>query len=89
MNNQSSVARNIINHQDTAWFRGRESDCAHYGRVKGVAEFSDLKHPYAANKNADHVRALAQDNGTFKRKEGIFTDVYNSAARFGEVAFKS
>ena len=89
LSNQGSVAHNIINHQENAHFWARESDAAHYGRRKGVAEFADLKHPYAANTNKDHVKALAQDAGVFKRKEGVFTNLYTSAARFGEVAFKT
>ena len=89
VSNQGSVSHNIISHEENAHFRARESDAARYGRRKGVAEFADLKHPYAANANKDHVKALAQDAGVFRRKEGVFTNLYTSAARFGEVAFKT
>ena len=37
-----------------------------------------------ANKNMDLNNALNKDEGVFKRHNGIFTHLYNAAARFGE-----
>ena len=51
---------------------------------KGVAEFSDMLRPTAMNINVDHEAALKQNPGVFKRKDGIFTHLYDAAARFGE-----
>ena len=51
---------------------------------KGVAEFSDVQRPTAVNINVDHVAALKENPNVFKRKDGIFTHLYDAAARFGE-----
>lgn len=51
---------------------------------KGVAEYTDLQRPTALNKNVDHEKAIGMNPQVFKRKDGIFTHLYNSAARFGE-----
>jgi hypothetical protein len=32
----------------------------------------------------DHEKAIGMNPQVFKRKDGIFTHLYNSAARFGE-----
>jgi hypothetical protein len=37
-----------------------------------------------ANRNPDHMAAMEKNEGTFKRQNGIFTHLYNAAARFGE-----
>ena len=49
LNNAGSVPHNIINHQASINYSTRGADNAHYGRGKGVAEFSDLKHPFQPN----------------------------------------
>ena len=84
LNNAGSVAHNIINHQENEYFTGRGSDAASYGRLKGIAEFQDLKHPFASNANHDHVRAIQNDPHVFKRKEGVCSNLYTAAKRFGE-----
>ena len=55
-----------------------------YRRQKGIAEIDDLKRPTAINKNVDHIAAMSGAEKIFARKDGIFTHLYNSAARFGE-----
>lgn len=35
-------------------------------------------------RNPDHVKALDENKHVFKRYNGIFTHLYNAAARFGE-----
>ncbi len=51
---------------------------------KGVAEFSDMLRPTAMNVNVDHRAALQMNPGVFKRRDGMFTHLYDAAARFGE-----
>ena len=51
---------------------------------KGVAEFSDIQRPTALNRNIDHEAALKINPQVFRRKDGIFTHLYDAAARFGE-----
>ena len=52
-------------------------------RLKGVTEFRDLMHPSAVNENEAHKAAMAKNAKVFARKDGMFTHIYNSAARFG------
>jgi hypothetical protein len=53
-------------------------------KKKGIGEFSDLMRPTAINSNFDHLNAFNADKNIFKRKEGIFTHLYDAAHRFGE-----
>lgn len=88
MNNRNSVAYNILSHQEntrTGFYQQPERlSVTMHGRKKGISEFNDLGRGTALNPNVDHVRALSIDRGMFKKKDGIFTHLYNSAARFGE-----
>lgn len=52
--------------------------------MKGVAEFADKKAVFAVNLNPAYLRAVAQDPYEFRRKNGVFTQLYDSAKRFGE-----
>ena len=52
--------------------------------MKGIGEIDDLKRSTAINRNVDHVGAMSGNQNVFARKDGIFTHLYNSAARFGE-----
>lgn len=40
--------------------------------------------PNSKNRNPDHVKAIGDNDQVFKRQNGIFTHLYNAAARFGE-----
>ena len=55
-----------------------------FKRQKGIAEIDDLKRLTATNRNVDHIAAMTGNERVFSRKDGIFTHLYNSAARFGE-----
>lgn len=55
-----------------------------FTREKGIAEIDDLKRLTSINKNVDHIGAMTNHERVFARKDGIFTHLYNSAARFGE-----
>ena len=48
---------------------------------KSIAEYSDFERSTHARPNHDHREALSNDPGVFYRKDGIFTHLYNSAAR--------
>ena len=51
---------------------------------KGVGEYSDLMRVTSINPNPEFLGAIAENKDLFKRKNGIFTNLYDSAARFGE-----
>ena len=55
-----------------------------HNKQKGVAEIKELLHSSKPNVNLDYQKAFQNDARTFARKDGMFTHVYNSAARFGE-----
>ena len=44
----------------------------------------DLNHLTAIKTNPDFVAAYKQDPTQFRRKNGIFTHLYDAAHRFGE-----
>ena len=88
MNNRNSVRHNIITHVDnmhSPWVPQPEKlSVTMHGRARGISEFNDLSRSTAENRNVDHKAAMENNQGVFKRKDGIFTHLYNSAARFGE-----
>jgi hypothetical protein len=83
--NRSSVKHNIITGDNNVFsceMKPGILDAQIFNRKKGITEFRDLMGK--ANKNMDHVAALSENQGTFKKQNGIFTHLYNAAARFGE-----
>ena len=83
--NRSSVKTNIITGVDNIFscqMKPGILDHQAFNRKKGITEFRDLM--TKANKNMDHNNALDKNEGVFKRHNGIFTHLYNAAARFGE-----
>ena len=55
-----------------------------FNRKKGITEFRDLSGPNAGNKNPEYNKAWEESHNMFKRQNGIFTHLYDAAARFGE-----
>jgi hypothetical protein len=51
---------------------------------KGIGEYGDLQRPTALNQNTEHINAYNSNPHTFKRVNGQFTYLYDSAHRFGE-----
>ena len=52
--------------------------------MKGVTEFRDLMRATAMNPNWDYLGATETKPYNFRRNTGVFTNMYDSAARFGE-----
>jgi hypothetical protein len=48
---------------------------------KSIAEYNDFERKTHPRPNYDHNEAIANDGGVFYKKDGIFTHLYNSAAR--------
>ena len=48
---------------------------------KSIAEYNDFERKTHHRPNNDHREALSNDAGVFYKKDGIFTHLYNSAAR--------
>lgn len=51
---------------------------------KGIGEFRDLQRTTAINSNPDFLKAFNENSNTFKRRDGIFSHLYDAAHRFGE-----
>ena len=51
---------------------------------KGIGEFGDLQRPTAMNPNHDFLKAYNENPNVFKRKDGVFSHLYDAAHRFGE-----
>ena len=86
-NNLHSVSYNLISHEPntrTPSLSYTDRLNKSFQRQKGISEINDLKRSTAENRNVDHRLAMTGNERAFARKDGIFTHLYNSAARFGE-----
>ena len=87
VNNRSSVGHNIISHKPNDYTPALVVgllDKNVSNMKKGVGEYSDLMRVTAENPNPEFLKAIGENSDLFKRKNGIFTYLYDSAARFGE-----
>jgi hypothetical protein len=87
LGNRSSMKYNIVHGGENVYSAEMKPgllDQQIFNRKKGVTEFRDLMGAGKANRNPDHMAAMEKNEGTFKRQNGIFTHLYNAAARFGE-----
>ena len=86
-NNLHSVNYNILSHEEnkfTPSMSYTKNLSKSFGRTRGISEINDLSRSTAVNSNVDHVGAIKTNRSVFAKKDGIFTHLYNSAARFGE-----
>ena len=51
---------------------------------KGIGEYGDLQRITAINPNPDFLKSYNESPALFRRKNGVFTYLYDSAHRFGE-----
>lgn len=87
LNNRSSVYYNVITGEPNVYSQNIVPgllDKAVCNRKLGITQHRDLAGPTSLNHNPDYRKAWNENNNTFKRQNGIFTHLYNAAARFGE-----
>ena len=88
MANRSSVEYNIINNQDNP-IAGFVSvgilDKAMNNKRKGVAEFSDYLNSFNINPNKRYLKYYDKNNNRFHFYKGVFSELYDSAARNGNI----
>lgn len=87
LNNRSSVGHNIISHKENATSPALVVgvlDKKVCNRKKGIAEIADANRLTALKSNQDFVHAYQSNPHQFKRKNGIFSHLYDAAHRFGE-----
>ena len=92
INNQSGVNYNIITFQPLLYRTTNEK-----GKImnqmkkdlnnkkKGVAEYADLTRTYRENYNPDYQRLFKENNKRFFKYQGIFSDMYDSAQKNGDL----
>jgi hypothetical protein len=51
---------------------------------KGIGEYGDLMRLTSINQNKQFCDTYHEDPTVFKRKDGIFSHLYDAAHRFGE-----
>jgi hypothetical protein len=81
--NCQSTNYNIINFEENPQAVIRKATNLNAGRSKGITQFADLNRPYNPNFNSEYSHVLSQDGRVFYRKTGIFSHMYDAAARHG------
>lgn len=87
ISNKSNATHNIITHQKNSLSLlapPSVNDKKLANRKKGICEFGDLYNPNALNINKDHLKAFEENPSVFKKKNDVFTHLYDAAHRFGE-----
>ena len=86
-NNRSGGAHDIITHLPHQ-YQGCKTlgilDKKAVNRQKGITEFADRQSLASVNPNPDLRRCLNDNPYEFRRSNGVFTNMYDSAKRFGE-----
>ena len=88
MSNRSSVEYDIINN-----FNNPVSGVVNFGimdralnnKKKGVAEFSDYLKPFNSNPNKRYLKSYDNNNNRFHFYKGVFSELYDSAAKNGNL----
>ena len=88
MSNRSSVEYDIINNHNnetTGVVNVGILDKALNNKKKGVAEFSDYLKPFNYNPNKRYLKCYDDNNNRFHFYKGVFSELYDSAARNGNI----
>ena len=83
LSNCQSTGYNIINFQDNPHAVIRKTTNIQAGRNKGITQFADINRPFNPNFNEDYSKAYSAEPRVFYRKTGIFSHMYDAAARHG------
>ena len=88
MSNRSSVEYDIINNRHNP-ITGAPGfgilDKALNNKKKGVAEFSDYLKPFNINPNKRYLKCFDENNNRFHFYKGVFSELYDSAAKNGNI----
>ena len=88
MSNRSSVEYDIINNHNnptTGVVNVGILDRAVNNKKKGVAEFSDYLKPFNYNPNKRYLKCYDKNNNRFHFYKGVFSELYDSAAKNGNI----
>ena len=88
MTNNSSLSYNIINHEENKLYL-RPSAFSSMKKVNykklGFGHYVDINHPFYHNFNNEFNNALNENKIIFKAYKGIFSKMYDDAARNGNI----
>ena len=88
MSNRSSVGYDIITNKDVLSANTDGFgilDKASNNKKKGVAEFSDYLKPFNYNPNKRYLKNYEENNNRFRFYKGVFSELYDSAAKNGNL----
>jgi len=88
MANNSSLSYNIINHEPNKHFLRPSAfnimKKVNYKKL-GVGHYADINHPFYPNFNNEFHKAFEENKNIFKAYKGIFSKMYDDAARNGNI----
>ena len=88
MTNNSSLPYNIINHEENKYYL-RPSAFSTMKKVNykklGIGHYADMNHPFYHNFNKEYNKAFEEKKHIFKAYKGIFSKMYDDAARNGNI----
>lgn len=88
MNNRSSVSYNILNNGDNKYSSAvvlKILDKKISNKKKGVTEIADLSRKFNPNFNQYFKEVHNENPDSFKRYNGVFTFMYDSAHKNGNI----
>jgi len=88
-NNSSTEKYNIITHQDNPFYKKDTfsvNAVKSNNRTRGLTEFAEMTRLTNPNLNENYQKALNDNNFCFYRKTGVFTHMYDAAARCGNLS---
>ena len=86
--NRSSVTYNIINNKENAIFGKKEISYLEksiHNKRKGLCEFLHLQRVYEPNYSQKYKRFLKENKEGFMKYKGVFTELYDSYNRSGNI----
>ena len=88
MTNNSSLSYNIINHEENKYYL-RPSAFSTMKKVNykklGIGHYADINRPFYHNFNKEFNKAFEENKHIFKAYKGIFSKMYDDAARNGYI----
>ena len=87
VNNRSGSSYDIINKLPLQYQTVQQNGVSAkqlFNRRKGVTESADLNSLSSLNPNVDMIRSITENPYEFRKMNGVFTNMYDSAKRFGE-----
>ena len=86
--NRSSVDYNIINNTKETYSRAQKDTMlikTLYNKKKGIGEFLVSQRPFGPNYNQTFIKLLNQNGDRFRKYKGVFTELYDSAIKNGNI----